>query len=125
MKHWTPEAQSDSIEFSTCKTPVIMLQWQGMDGTKGRMISLLTNHFNVERATTNDHFSMNSVSATLDTPTTGVTVKSTDASVHKSIPGLPKVPQSNAVPPTSGSSGTTVPATPVKGSADASDAFSF
>ncbi|GKE66152.1 hypothetical protein Tco_1520313 [Tanacetum coccineum] len=56
MKHWTPEAQSDSIEFSTCKTPVIMLQWQGMDGTKGRMISLLTNHFNVEPSYTNDHF---------------------------------------------------------------------
>ncbi|GJY10245.1 hypothetical protein Tco_0378430 [Tanacetum coccineum] len=62
---------------------------------------------------------------TLDTTTTGVTVKLTDASVHKSIPGLPKVPQSNAVPPTSGSSGTTVPATPIKGSTDVSDAFSL
>ncbi|GJY10250.1 hypothetical protein Tco_0378435 [Tanacetum coccineum] len=62
---------------------------------------------------------------TLDTQTTGVTVKSTDASVHKSIPGLPKVPQSNAVPPTSGGSGTTVPATTVKDSADASDAISL
>ncbi|GJY76532.1 ribonuclease H-like domain-containing protein [Tanacetum coccineum] len=33
---------------------------------------------------------------TFDTPTTGVTVRSTDASVHKSTPGLPKAPQSNA-----------------------------
>ncbi|GJW09734.1 eukaryotic translation initiation factor 4G-like protein isoform X1 [Tanacetum coccineum] len=62
---------------------------------------------------------------TPDTPTTGVTVKSADASVQKSTPGLPKAPQSNAVPPTSGSSGTTGPATPVKGSADASKAFPF
>ncbi|GKB97014.1 hypothetical protein Tco_0983151, partial [Tanacetum coccineum] len=61
---------------------------------------------------------------TLDTPTTRVTVKSTDASVHKSTSGLPKVPRSNAVPLTSGSSGTTGPATPVKGS-DALNAFSL
>nr|GEZ75509.1 eukaryotic translation initiation factor 4G-like isoform X1 [Tanacetum cinerariifolium] len=53
---------------------------------------------------------------TLDTLTTHVTVKSPDASVHKSTLGLPKVPWSNTVPPTSSSSGTTGPATLVKGS---------
>nr|GEX51777.1 eukaryotic translation initiation factor 4G-like isoform X1 [Tanacetum cinerariifolium] len=59
---------------------------------------------------------------TLDTLTTRVTVKSTDASVHKSTLGLQKVPRSNAVLSTSGSSGTTGPATLVNGS-DALNAF--
>ncbi|KAK1425090.1 hypothetical protein QVD17_20434 [Tagetes erecta] len=47
-------------------------------------------------------------------------VKPTDSSVQKSAPGLPKAPQSNAAPI---SSGTITPSTPVKGPADASKAF--
>ncbi|KAI3731937.1 hypothetical protein L1987_63130 [Smallanthus sonchifolius] len=57
---------------------------------------------------------------TPDASSTGVTVKPADASVQKSTPGLPKAPQSNVVP---SSSGTTGPSTPVKGPADASKAF--
>ncbi|KAL4585947.1 hypothetical protein LXL04_010574 [Taraxacum kok-saghyz] len=45
------------------------------------------------------------------------------SSVQKSTPGLPKAPQSTAV--SSGSTSITGPATPVKGSADASKAFSL
>ncbi|KAI3498405.1 hypothetical protein L1887_34180 [Cichorium endivia] len=47
----------------------------------------------------------------------------TDASVQKSTPGLPKAPQSNAVPSGSNPTGAAGPATPVKGSTDASRAF--
>lgn len=53
---------------------------------------------------------------TPDASSTGPTVKPTDASVQKSTPGLPKAPQSNAVPSGSSSTGATGPATPVKGS---------
>ncbi|MFS8022985.1 putative MIF4G-like, type 3, initiation factor eIF-4 gamma, MA3, MIF4G-like domain superfamily [Helianthus anomalus] len=52
----------------------------------------------------------------------GATVKPADAPVQKNTPGLPKAPQSNAVPPSSGATG---PSTPVKGPADASKGFSL
>ncbi|XP_076949140.1 uncharacterized protein LOC143621677 [Bidens hawaiensis] len=53
---------------------------------------------------------------------TGASIKPTNASVQKSTPGLPKAPQTNAVPLNSGTKG---PSTPVKGPADASGAFSL
>ncbi|KAI7727274.1 hypothetical protein M8C21_026935 [Ambrosia artemisiifolia] len=59
---------------------------------------------------------------TPDGSSTGVTVKQADVAVQRSTPGLPKAPQSNAVPPGSGAMG---PSTPVKGPADASKAFSL
>ncbi|KAI3719342.1 hypothetical protein L6452_20239 [Arctium lappa] len=60
---------------------------------------------------------------TPDASFTGATVKTTDASIQKSTPGLPKAPQSNATPPSYGTIGATGPATPVKGSTDASRGF--
>ncbi|XP_076888763.1 eukaryotic translation initiation factor 4G-like [Bidens hawaiensis] len=55
-----------------------------------------------------------------DAASAGANVRPVDASVQTSTPGLPKAPQSNAVPLGSGTMGTS---TPVKGSADASKAF--
>ncbi|XP_071741492.1 eukaryotic translation initiation factor 4G-like isoform X2 [Rutidosis leptorrhynchoides] len=61
-----------------------------------------------------------SLGGTPDASLTGAPVKSANTSVQKSTPGLPKAPQSNVVPP---SSGANAPATPIKGSGDASRAF--
>ncbi|KAJ0430257.1 putative MIF4G-like, type 3, initiation factor eIF-4 gamma, MA3, MIF4G-like domain superfamily [Helianthus annuus] len=60
------------------------------------------------------------VRGTPDASSIGATVKPADAPVQKNTPGLPKAPQSNAVPPSSGATG---PSTPVKGPADASKGF--
>ncbi|XP_076949195.1 eukaryotic translation initiation factor 4G-like [Bidens hawaiensis] len=57
---------------------------------------------------------------TPDGSSTAGVVKPTDVPVQKSTPGLPKAPQSNAG---SLGLGTTGPSTPVKGLADASNAF--
>ncbi|KAK9065448.1 hypothetical protein SSX86_014847 [Deinandra increscens subsp. villosa] len=57
---------------------------------------------------------------TPDASSTDITIKPTDAPVQKSTPGLPKAPQSNTGPL---SSGTTGPSTPVKGPDDASKTF--
>ncbi|PWA57315.1 Armadillo-type fold [Artemisia annua] len=62
---------------------------------------------------------------TPDTSAIGATVKPTDTPVPKSTPGLPKAPPSSAVPPSSGTGNATGPATPVKGSGDASKSFPF
>lgn len=77
----------------------------------------------VGRAVQNGAHIQPPLSGTPDASSTGPTVKPTDASVQKSTPGLPKAPQSNAVPSGSSSTGATGPATPVKGSADASKGF--